>query len=163
MNFLPRMQQHVERFKETGSCNCITFKLQHYNMQWVRWNSHLTYLLQRKNVLCWDGSNWHQTWLLQRNKQTQKEFASNMLVAKKEKNTNSSLWDHGCDDSILLEVVVLVYPPSQEISSSTASLLLLVLVSTWWLIVLPSVVGSCRQRKFVQRSGQCAHRCEWVA
>jgi hypothetical protein len=28
-----------------------------------------------------------------------------MLVAKKEKNTNSSLWDHGFDDSILLEVV----------------------------------------------------------
>jgi len=67
MNFLPRMQQHFQRFKETGSCNCITFKLQHYNMHWVRWNSHLTNLLQRKKcfVLGWD------------------KLASNMVVAKK--------------------------------------------------------------------------------
>ncbi len=67
INFFPRMEQHVERFKETGPCNCITFKLQHYNMHWVRWNSYLTYLLQRK-----------QCFVLGQDKLT-----SNMVVAKK--------------------------------------------------------------------------------
>jgi hypothetical protein len=67
MNFLPRMQQHVERFKETGSCNCITFKLQRCNMHWVRVNSHLTHLLQRKKCVVLG----------------QDKLTSNVVVAKK--------------------------------------------------------------------------------